>query len=50
MTTHTCPPEGSLPTRCCDRLLYELPPGDRIVADPAAVTCKAAAAQQPKEA
>lgn len=42
-TIHACPPAGSSLTPCCARTPLELPLGDRMVVDQAAVTCAGAA-------
>lgn len=43
---HGFPPTGSGLTPCCELTPFELPPTDRMTADPALVTCPAAGARQ----
>jgi hypothetical protein len=40
---HACPPHGSGLTSCCGRTPFELLRTDRMSANPASVTCPAAA-------
>lgn len=41
MTLHATPPHGELSTPCCDVTASELPEGDRMTLDEAAITCPA---------